>query len=62
MKVGVWTTPGGCESAHCIRVKLLENGSVLVGSTMEPGDLLFTAAEWDAFIAGVKDGEFDNLA
>ncbi len=24
--------------------------------------LAFTAAEWDAFIAGVKDGEFDSIA
>jgi hypothetical protein len=23
--------------------------------------LYFTAAEWDAFVAGVKDGEFDDL-
>lgn len=23
--------------------------------------LYFTEAEWDAFIAGVKDGEFDDL-
>ncbi|RMI41208.1 DUF397 domain-containing protein [Actinomadura harenae] len=23
--------------------------------------LYFTEAEWDAFVAGVKDGEFDDL-
>jgi len=25
----------------------------------EAGELYFTQAEWDAFVAGVKDGEFD---
>jgi hypothetical protein len=25
----------------------------------EAGKLYFTEAEWDAFVAGVKDGEFD---
>jgi hypothetical protein len=25
----------------------------------EAGKLYFTAAEWDAFVLGVKDGEFD---
>lgn len=51
-----------CESAHCVKVKFLDDGSVLMASTKEPGDLLFTRAEWDAFVAGVKLGEFDDLA
>jgi hypothetical protein len=25
----------------------------------EAGELYFTQGEWDAFVAGVKDGEFD---
>lgn len=52
-----WIT--ACESAHCIKVKFLESGSVLIGSTKEPGDLLFTRDEWDAFVEGAKAGDFD---
>jgi hypothetical protein len=27
--------------------------------TRDGGTLIFTRAEWDAFIGGAKDGEFD---
>lgn len=38
----------------------LTNG-VAVRDTKNPdgGTLIFTRAEWDAFIGGAKDGEFD---
>jgi len=29
------------------------------GAKPEAGKLYFTEAEWDAFVLGVKDGEFD---
>lgn len=54
-----WKISSRCESAHCVKVKFLENGSVLIGSTVEPGDLLFTKPEWEAFVEGAKLGEFD---
>lgn len=55
-------TSSFCNSGMCVAVAILTNGSVLVrhhrsgdgGPTLE-----FSAAEWDAFIAGVKQGEFD---
>lgn len=62
------TAPGGsgtdgwitaCESAHCVKVKFLADGNVLVGSTQDPQVLNFTRAEWDAFASGVVAGEFD---
>lgn len=55
-------TSSACCSGECVAVAVLTNGSVLVrhhrigdgGPTLE-----FLVAEWDAFIAGVKQGEFD---
>lgn len=39
----------------------MDNKVVAIRDTKNPsgGDLLFTKAEWIAFISGVKAGEFD---
>lgn len=46
---------------QCVQVAKLPDGRVGVrDSKHEDGPVLvFTAAEWRAFIGGVKDGEFD---
>lgn len=33
---------------------------IMVGDHETPGGLVFTRAEWDVFVAGVKAGEFDT--
>lgn len=39
------------------------DGQVFVRDPAYPVQMLaFTFAEWEAFVAGVKDGEFDDLA
>ena len=46
----------------CVEVALLDTGHVAVRdskNTTQPPHL-FTAGEWDAFLAGVRDGEFDR--
>lgn len=45
----------------CVEVAMLPDGHVGVRDSKNPDGpaLTLTAAEWDAFIAGVKDGEFD---
>ncbi|WP_147944534.1 DUF397 domain-containing protein [Microbispora sp. CSR-4] len=45
----------------CVEVAMLPDGHVGVRDSKNPGGpaLVFTPAEWDAFIGGVKDGEFD---
>jgi Domain of unknown function (DUF397) len=37
---------------------------VLVRDSKDPAGpvLAFTTAEWEAFVSGVKDGEFDDIA
>ncbi|HUY62361.1 MAG TPA: DUF397 domain-containing protein [Candidatus Paceibacterota bacterium] len=44
----------------CVAVKM-EGDSVMVRDTKDPKKttLTYTRAEWDAFIRGVKAGEFD---
>jgi hypothetical protein len=46
----------------CVEVAMLGNGSVAVRHSKDPGGavLVFTPAEWSAFIGGAKDGEFDQ--
>ena len=46
--------PGGCVEIAA------KDGVVAVRDTKNPGHMLrFTTAEWEAFIKGVKIGEFD---
>lgn len=46
---------------NCVEVALLADGRVAVRDTKDAGHgpaLVFTAAEWTAFSAGMADGEF----
>jgi len=50
-------TAGGGSS---VEVAILADGVALRDSRRPDGDVLFfTPAEWDAFVGGAKDGEFD---
>jgi hypothetical protein len=51
-----------CHGGGCVGVASDDHGSILVvnTTTADQGQLRFTAAEWDAFVAGVKNGEFDR--
>jgi Domain of unknown function (DUF397) len=43
-----------------VEVAMLPNGVAVRDSRKPGGDVLFfTPAEWDAFVGGAKDGEFD---
>lgn len=48
-------------NGNCVEVAHVNDGSFLVRDSKDrTGPLLrFTAAEWSAFVVGVKDGEFD---
>ncbi|MEU6807711.1 DUF397 domain-containing protein [Streptomyces sp. NPDC046831] len=49
---------------NCVEVALLAGGDVAVRNSRDPYGpaLVYTQAEIAAFIAGVKDGEFDLIA
>ena len=48
-------------SGNCVEVADLDNGAKAVRDSKDPSGpkLIFTSSEWDAFIGGAKDGEFD---
>jgi predicted secreted Zn-dependent protease len=59
-----WRTSSYSNNGTCVEVADLPDGGRLVRDTKlgEASSVLrYTAAEWRAFIAGVKDGEFDDL-
>ncbi|MEV4123652.1 DUF397 domain-containing protein [Nocardia sp. NPDC049707] len=47
---------------NCVEIAHLDGGMVGMRDSKNPtgGALVFTPAEWDAFTAGVNDGEFDR--
>jgi len=57
-----WRTSSFTDNGTCVEVAYLPAGDRLVRDTKlgEASPVLqYTAAEWQAFIAGVKAGEFD---
>jgi hypothetical protein len=46
----------------CVEVANLNDGGRAVRDSKDPDGpaLRFTAAEWSAFVAGTRDGEFDD--
>jgi hypothetical protein len=59
----VWhkSTRSGGNGGDCVEVARNLPGIVAIRDTKDPGGaaLVFTRAEWDAFLTGVRDGEFD---
>lgn len=54
-----WRRASRCADGACVEVARAEEGGVLVRHSNDPGRYLrFTAAEWEAFVAGAKVGEF----
>lgn len=51
----------GPTGGNCVEVAFLERNGVAVRNSRRPDSqpLVFTQAEWDAFIRGARDGEFD---
>lgn len=51
------------DQPQCVEVESLPSGDIAVSDSKTDTNeaLVFTPAEWDAFVAGVKAGEFDLL-
>jgi hypothetical protein len=54
------STRSGPNCDNCVEVAFV-GGTIAVRDSKDPdgGALIFTPAEWDAFVGGAKDGEFD---
>jgi hypothetical protein len=50
----------GPTGGNCVEVAFLGGGEVAVRNSRHPdgASLIFSKAEWDAFLRGAKDGEF----
>ena len=62
----VWQRAAGSEELEGphLEIAFVQDGYVAMRSSEKPVDsetLLFTPAEWEAFVLGAKDGEFDVL-
>jgi Domain of unknown function (DUF397) len=51
-------------NSNCVEVAGLSGGQIGVRNSKDPdgGVLQFTPAEWDAFLGGVRNGEFDAFS
>lgn len=49
---------------NCVEVAVLDGGDVAMRNSRHPDGaaLVFTAAEWQAFLCGARDGEFGTPA
>jgi hypothetical protein len=59
---GPWvkSSHSGPTGGNCVEVAFLADGEVAVRNSRDPDGpaLIFTGAEWDAFLGGARDGEF----
>lgn len=58
----VWqkSSRSGPYSDNCVEIAFVDGAIAMRDSKHPEGPvLLFTPAEWDAFVEGAKDGEFD---
>jgi len=57
-----WITSRACNNSACVQVAHLSGGQVALRDskdTTKPAHV-FDAAEWTAFLTGVRNGEFDS--
>jgi len=58
----IWRAARGCDSGACVEIGAAA-GLVLIRNSADPGGtrLTMSRGEWQEFVAGVKDGDFDGL-
>ncbi|MEO3869708.1 DUF397 domain-containing protein [Nonomuraea sp. B12E4] len=60
-----WRKSSFCNGADaCVEITNMADGNVAVrdGKQQDGPVLVFTSSEWEAFTAGVREGEFDLVA
>ncbi|WP_063729000.1 DUF397 domain-containing protein [Streptomyces sp. RTd22] len=57
-----WVSAPGADPEDRLEVAHLPNGAVALRNPADPDGtvLRYTAAEWEAFVLGVRDGEFNG--
>jgi uncharacterized protein DUF397 len=60
LTTAAWRTSTLCDLNGCVEVAVLDDRIAVRSSKDRAGPvLLFTQSEWQAFIGGVRGGEFD---
>jgi Domain of unknown function (DUF397) len=56
-----WRTSSFSQEGECVEAAFLPDGSVALRHSRDPDGsvLVYTPREWEAFLKGAKDGEFD---
>lgn len=54
-----WIRAGKCSAVNCVEMARLDENTILLRDSKTRQTLTFDQAEMSAFIAGVKNGEFD---
>lgn len=59
-----WYNASSNDGSSCVDVQMYDNGDVEVRHSKDPEGIIrtFDRAEWAAFIAGAKAGDFDPIA
>ena len=59
-----WKKSSFSNQNGCVEAAPLRNGLIAVRDSKNPqdGHLVYNALEWQSFLAGVRNGEFDYLA
>ena len=57
-----WRTSKSCAGGNCIQVAAI-NGSIALRDSKDPNGpvLMYSTEEWQEFLAGAKNGDFDSL-
>jgi Domain of unknown function (DUF397) len=58
-----WHVARKCDAGNCVRVASSSADTIVISDSKNPDGpvLTYTRAEWEAFVAGVRDGDFDDL-
>ncbi len=58
-----WQRSKSCGGDNCVQVATFGEGIILGDSKDPQGPFLrYSVSEWEDFLAGVKNGDFDHLA
>jgi predicted secreted Zn-dependent protease len=58
-----WHVARRCNGGECVRIAA-SGDMVLIGDSKDPDGpvLAYSRAEWQTFVEGIRQGDFDNLA
>lgn len=57
-----WRRSTSCNAGNCVEVAAIDGGVALRDSKNRDGAILtYSRSEWEAFVTGIRSGDFDDL-